>query len=485
MKEEVKIDEVTDVDEENDTKQVVQTNTVEFIPKEKSPENKTKKQPHSWRFRFRQLLLFSSCFISYCVVFCFHAFLSVATPLLVASRVLTLTEISQIIFVAKLSRILPKLFVGSVIDFIGGKYIYIVSHGFLGVSLILCGIKPYNDQFHWIMLLLAAGTASSAMPWIGLLKMGTNWFDYRSMGKVMAGLSMSFLVGDAISRFYLGLWVRIGITWDLLFIVAGITMLVINGATSIFLSESPSDSGYEEEPEGDPRNILGEEGLKAGIEQDKIFHTFLPILKNPSIWILAIVYVGLTFMRYIANDWIVLYFVVRTGSSNELAATVSSIPPLFGALSVGLIGYLNDNLSTNLRNIVLFIYSLVCALICGAFFFLTIGSDSTDFYLSIGLFSAFSFFVLGPYSLPASAMSVEYGGKKINATLSGIFDGLSMLGAATSGFLGTLFFDKSDPKIGWDNIYLVSFIISIIISGFTLLFCLLDFLKSLFSKKTK
>ena len=430
MSDETKLDEVL-----NQEVEITLRENQPATPTEQNEETVVvtkKKPPHSWRFRFRQFTLFSSCFISYSVIFCFHAFLSIATPLLVTSRVLTLTEISQIVFVAKLARILPKLIVGSIIDFVGGKFIYIISHGLLGISLILCGIRT-QDQFHWIMLLISAGTASSAMPWPGLVKMGTNWFDYTSIGKVMAGLSMSFVIGDAICRFYLGLWVRIGIPWNYLFMVSGVTMLVVNLLTAIFLSESPFESGFEEEPEGDPRNILGEEGLKAGIEYDKIFQTFLPILKNPSIWILAIVYVGLTFMRYIANDWIVLYFVVRTNTSNEMAASISSIPPLFGAVSVGLMGYMNDHLPTNLRNLVLFIYSLICVAICGTFYFITIGTDIANFYLSIGLFSAFSFFVLGPYSLPASAMSVEYGGKKINATLSGIFDGLSMVGAAFSG----------------------------------------------------
>jgi hypothetical protein len=44
-------------------------------------------------------------------------------------------------------------------------------------------------------------------------------------------------------------------------------------------------------------------------------------------------------------------------------------------------------------------------------------------------------------------------------------------------FLGTLFFDEKDPNVGWDYIYLILFITSIIISLFTLLFCVIDCLK--------
>jgi sugar phosphate permease len=374
-------------------------------------------QPHNWKYRILQFFLFSSGFLSYCSIFCFHAFLSISTPLLVKSRVLSVREISIIVIVAKLSRILPKLFIGGVIDFIGGRSVYIISHSTMGFALILCSIKTSANQFYWIMILLSLGTVGSAMPWPALLKMGTNWFDYRSMGQVMAGISLSILIGDSICRLYLGMWVRFNVNWNTLFLVAGVTMLMVNFFTSFFLYDSPVDFNFQE-PEGDPRNILGEEGLKSGIQKDEIWDTFIPILKNPSIWILAIVYTGLTFMRYIANDWIVLYFVVRTNSSNETAASISSIPPLFGAVSVFIMGFLNDRLPTILRNLTLLVYSFVCLGICSIFYFQTIGTSSNDFYLSIILFSSFSFFVIGPYSLPAAGVRFSF--QLTNSNVCGI-----------------------------------------------------------------
>jgi sugar phosphate permease len=303
--------------------------------------------------------------------------------------------------------------------------------------------------------------------------MSANWFDYRSMGKVMATVSLSYLIGDACVRLYLGLWVRMGITWNLLFLVAGSTMIIVNALTSFFLASSPVDKGFPE-PDGDPRNILGKEGLKSGIENDKMMQTFLPILKTPSIWILVLVYMGQTFIRYTMNDWIVTFFVVRTNVSIELAASISAVPPLFAAISVVIMGFLNDKLPKNMRNFTLFFYSLVVVGLCSIFYFQTLGSEKNNFYISLMLYTLLNFFLLGPYSLPASSMAVEYGGKKINATIGAIFDGLSMVGAASSGLVGSLFFDAKTPNSGWDKIFLVLFIVSILISIFNFLFCVID-----------
>lgn len=261
-------------------------------------------------------------------------------------------------------------------------------------------------------------------------------------------------------------------------------MLILNLSSALFLANSPKDYGFEE-PEGDPRNILGAEGLESGIEQDKIFETFLPILKSPSIWILVIVYIGQTFMRYVMNDWIVSFFVIRTKVTNDVAATVSAIPPLIGAVSVVVMGYLNDKLSTNLRNLTLFFCSIIVVGLNSILFFQTLGRDENNFYISLGIICAFNFFVIGPYSLPAGSMSVEYGGKKINATLSAIFEALSMIGASCSGLVGTLFFDATKPKEGWDKIFGVLFITSIIISISTCLFCIIDCIRNFLKNKNE
>ena len=74
MSDETKLDEVL-----NQEVEITLRENQPATPTEQNEETVVvtkKKPPHSWRFRFRQFTLFSSCFISYSVIFCFHAFLS-------------------------------------------------------------------------------------------------------------------------------------------------------------------------------------------------------------------------------------------------------------------------------------------------------------------------------------------------------------------------------------------------------------------------
>eukprot|EP01080_Neovahlkampfia_damariscottae_P011752 gene11752-5090_t len=479
LEETEKLEEVEDLS----TMEEIQLEKMEILEISNVEVEETPKKKISWKLIFHQVLIFICLFISYCAIYCFHPLISVSTPLLIQSGTLTLQHISLIVLVSKIARVFPQMFMGGLVDIFGGKLIYVCSHALIAITLILCGIPTKNNQYLWIFFLTVLGGIGSTVPWPGLLKMATNWFDYRSMGKIMAGISISFLLGDSLARIYFGAWIRYGVSWNVLFIIAGATMLILNLTTSLFLADSPKSYDLQE-PAGDPRNILGDDGLEAGIAQDEMFDTFLPILKSPSIWILVIVYIGQTFMRYVLNDWIVSFFVIRTKVTNDVAASVSAIPPLIGAVSVVVMGFLNDKLSTNLRNLTLFFCSVIVVALNSILFFQTLGSEENNFYISLGVICAFNFFVIGPYSLPAGSMSVEYGGKKINATLSAIFEALSMIGASCSGLVGTLFFDEQKPNEGWDKIFGVLFATSILISICTFLFCIIDCIKNFLKNKS-
>jgi sugar phosphate permease len=118
-----------------------------------------------WKFRLAQFLFFLSMFVSYCSIYCFHGFLSIASPLLVSSKVLTLQNISLIVLVSKLMRMIPQLFTGGLVDIFGGKVMYVSSHFLLAISLILCSIRTTGHQFYWLMTVLVSAGIISTIPW--------------------------------------------------------------------------------------------------------------------------------------------------------------------------------------------------------------------------------------------------------------------------------------------------------------------------------
>ena len=246
----------------------------------------------------------------------------------------------------------------------------------------------------------------------------------------MGILSLSFLVGDSLSRLYLSLFIALNFTWSNLFFITGISMLFFTILIQFLIFDSPIQFNFEEFEE-DPRSLTKIENEK---ENENFFKILIPIFKSPSFWLITIIYIGLTFMRYILIDWIPLFLTSRSNASKSNASLGSTLPPLFGALSTLIIGYLNDKLSTNLRNFTLLIFQILTIILAGILFYFTYFFNENDLILTMILLGSLGFTILGPYTLPASAISNEYGGKKANATVSGLLDAFSLIGASMSGY---------------------------------------------------
>ena len=286
-----------------------------------------------------------------------------------------------------------------------------------------------SNGFIWILIGYCFGTFFSGSPWCALLKIVSNWFHYSSIGSIMGILSLSFLVGDSLSRLYLSLFIALNFTWSNVFFITGITMLFFTILIQFLIFDSPIQFNFEEFEE-DPRSLTKIENEK---ENENFFKILIPIFKSPSFWLITIIYIGLTFMRYILIDWIPLFLTSRSNASKSNASLGSTLPPLFGALSTLIIGYLNDKLSTNLRNFTLLIFQILTIILAGILFYFTYFFNENDLILTMILLGCLGFTILGPYTLPASAISNEYGGKKANATVSGLLDAFSLIGASMSG----------------------------------------------------
>jgi sugar phosphate permease len=241
------------------------------------------------------------------------------------------------------------------------------------------------------------------------------------------------------------------------------------------LTDSPIEYGYEEPP-GDPRNLLGDAGLDSKIENESFWQTFGPIFLSPSFWLLAVIYIGMTFVRYITIDWIPTFMVARAGASATMGSLGSVLPPLAGSVSALMMGVLTDQLSTNWRNVSLLGFEAIMCIATLVQYIETSLTTNNNVYLAVTMFAVVGFALNGPYSIFSAALSVEYGGKKVNATISGLFDGFGMIGAVMSGVLGLIFLDQNDPKKGWDKIFLVVFVSTCAIFVLTVLFCIVDFI---------
>ena len=130
--------------------------------------------------------------------------LVVAAPLLIrefGGRGLNKEVLGQLASVGVLFYAAGKVVNGVLGDFWGGKKVFLL--GMVGsvVATVAFGLGQGVAVFFaaW-----AANRLVQSMGWAGLVNTTANWFSYRSYGKIMGWLSLSYLVGDIAAKLLLG-----------------------------------------------------------------------------------------------------------------------------------------------------------------------------------------------------------------------------------------------------------------------------------------
>ncbi|MBC8110689.1 MAG: MFS transporter, partial [Verrucomicrobia bacterium] len=148
---------------------------------------------------------------------------------------------------------------------------------------------------------------------------------------------------------------------------------------------------------------------------------------------------GLTAMRETLNIWSPRYLQQAFHLDKGDASQLSSLYLILGAVSILLCGWLSDKMGK--KGLLIAISTLPISIL---FLSLTFLNDSP--VISIALFSMIGFFLLGPYSFLAGAMSLDFGGKKGAATAAGLADSFGYVG----GTLAVRFTGVLVEKYNWN-----------------------------------
>ena len=396
--------------------------------------------------RIQQTIVIALLFGGYASLYFCRADLSVATPLLakeLARHGLSyddaLVRIGTITSLGILAYALGKPFIGGLGDYWGGRINFLL--GLAGATLCtllfaLCGALPLFTLAWFLNRLVQAGA------WAGLLKVSSRWFDYSSHGAIIGVLSLSYLVGDAGARAWMGRLIAHGYGWRSLFVLAAAvcgTMLIANLA---LLRESRVAAGHEDTV-ANPLNVFG--GAKA--PPASIGERLGPLLKSPAFLMVCVLSLVCTIVRETFNDWTPVYMRDFVHFRMSDAATLSAVFPGVGAISVLLTGWLGDRLGANGRPLLLF--AGLTATTVALFLLTTIHSGGGEAALSIALIGAVAFCLLGPYAYLGGAMALDFGGKAAGAVASGIIDGVGYLGAVSAGVGGA----RLAVAFGWRGVF--------------------------------
>ncbi|MDE3201792.1 MAG: MFS transporter [Acidobacteriota bacterium] len=336
---------------------------------------------------------------------------------------------------------LGKFVSGSMADLFGGRKNFL---GGMAGSVLFTVLFAVGGGFPLFTLAWIGNRLFQSAGWVGLVKLTSRWFSYSTYGSVMAVLSLSYLFGDAVCRWVMGVLMAHGVGWRGVFFVDAAALAALLLANLMLLKETPEERGLPS-PEVNPLNLYaGETHSKERVGLGAIL---LPLVKSFPFWMVCLLSLGTTLLRETFNFWTPTYFVQYVGLTPSVAAERSALFPLFGGVSVLLAGVLSDRLGLNGRNIVL-VGGMAASTVCLGLLAHTPGHASV--WTPVVLVTLVGFLMLGPYSYLAGAMSLDFGGKHGSATAAGIIDGVGYL----AGWLSGDTVARITVAYGWKNAFL-------------------------------
>jgi sugar phosphate permease len=396
--------------------------------------------------RFRQTVVVLLLFGGYGSLYFCRADLSVATPLLVEalggqglSHGEAIIRIGSIASLGVLAYALGKLFLGGLGDFWGGRVSFLI--GLLGATvftlLFASGLGLPLFSIAWI-----GNRLTQSLSWAGLIKVSSKWFNYSSYGMIIGILSISYLVGDAAARQWMGMLIEHGYGWRTLFYFAAAVsgaFLVIN---FLFLRESRVAAGFAEATPNPLNLFASSESRPRGLGD-----LLLPLVRSRAFLLVCVLSLGCTIIRETFNLWTPVYLRDYLGYSMSNAARMSAVFPGVGAVSVLATGWLSDRLGPDGRPLILFVG--LGATAAALLVLMTMHSSSTGALLPLIAIGAIAFCLLGPYSYLGGAMALDFGGKQAGAVSSGIIDGIGYLGAVAAGDSVA----RVSVSFGWQGVF--------------------------------
>ena len=402
--------------------------------------------------RYRQVMTVSLLFGGYASLYFCRADLSVATPLLIdeltahgMSHADAVVRMGTLTSFGVLAYALGKLFLGGLGDVWGGRVSFLIGLAGATAFTFLFTLGSFLPLF---TIAWFANRLTQSVAWAGLIKVSSKWFDFSSYGTIIGILSISYLIGDAIARQWMGLLIQEGVGWRTLFYLAAGVAGVMLVANFWFLRESRHDAGYAEATPN-PLNLFA-----ASEAPPSSLRTLLvPLLRSRAFITVCLLSLGCTIIRETFNNWNPVYLHEYLGYSMSRAASFSAVFPAVGALSVVATGWLSDRVGVNGRALLLFLGLAVTAAVLLALMFMPAHPGSLLPLFAIGVIA---FTLLGPYSYLGGAFALDFGGKQASAVSSGIIDGIGYLGAVAAGDSVA----RVEVKFGWQGVFVSLSVVS-------------------------
>jgi MFS transporter, ACS family, tartrate transporter len=234
--------------------------------------------------------------------------------------------------------------------------------GLISASMILVS---GHRSFYLLRFLLGAAEAGFFPGVILYLK---NWFPAqaraRTVARFMTAGPLSGVLGGPISGALLGLHRTAGLAgWQWMFLMEGIPAILLGAVAFAYLVDQPEQARWLSTAERDWLvNTLQRERAEIAIVNGQF-----AALRSPRIWMLALVYFGLTTVSYGVSLWLPTLIRSVSGVGNFAIGLLSAIPYLAAAVAMVAVGIHSDRTGERRWHTALPAFIGALALTCAAY----------------------------------------------------------------------------------------------------------------------
>lgn len=406
-----------------------------FLPEIQDREQ-VKKLYHYWRIR-----ILYSMFIGYAFYYFTRKSFTFAMPGIISELGFDKSQLGILASIFSITYGLSKFASGIISDRSNSRYFMSIGLMITGIINILFG---FSSSLILFSILWGLNGWFQGFGWPPCVRLLTHWYSQSERGSWWSTCSLSHNVGSFLIPWIVGFCIYYFGGWRAALYMPGILCILVGFYLINRLRDTPQSLGLPciEKFRNDYAgvNSLKEEGAKLSTREMLVEY----VLKNQYIWLLALSYFFVYFVRTGINDWTAL-FLIESKGYDQLAAngcvSLFEVGGFFGSLVAG---WASDYCFGAKRGPVNVLFALLMFVSIGFFWFVPHDYPLMD---SVALF-VIGFATFGPQMLIGIA-TAELTYKKAAATANGFAGTFAYLGAAVAGYpLG-----KITQDMGWDGFF--------------------------------
>ncbi|WP_347490257.1 MFS transporter [Desulfoscipio sp. XC116] len=278
--------------------------------------------------------------------------LSMAVPLIMEDFHLNAAQIGVVISGLTIGYTIVNFPGGFLADRFSPKTILIVSLTCWSLFTITTGMVGGLTAMIVVRILFGASEGPLAP---SNTKIVSNWMLPRERGMASGIWLSAMTLGVVVGAPLAGLIIE-NMGWRSVFYIFGAASLVLVAFTAYLITSKPEEHRWISKTELD---LIKSHSNSPKSAKEPFSAIMKEILTNPTTWLLAFIYFGLTALYWANMGWLPTYFVKARGSSILASGLYSAIPNISASLGAILVGIISDRLLKGWRTPLLIVTSLI------------------------------------------------------------------------------------------------------------------------------